>query len=177
MEVGLSVLLQLVDNGVINNLEFTFFYLLLLLNFKPCFVMLSDVLSCQDCCQDSKSFSFGKDPIVSVVISNYPLSNGGYLVSFGKDEPDGSFKNFDPSQTMFFEDSILSDILELSSSLLPKGCFYLPELALADFIRYLSTGATSCEVKLLPASSQMQGLLLVKVNEASLFKYEQKEED
>lgn len=172
MEVGLSILLQLVDNGVINNLEFTFFYLFLLLNFKPCFVM-SDVM----CGKESKSFTFGTDPVVSVVISNYPLSNGGYLVSFGKDESDGSFKNFDPSQSMFFEDSILSDILEFSSSLLPKGCFYLPELALADFIRYLHTGASSFEMKLLPASSQMQGLLLVKVNEASLFKYEQKEED
>ena len=173
MEVGLSVRLQLVDNGVINNLEFTFFYLFLLLNFKPCFIMLSDV----KCGKESKSFSFGTDPVVSVVISNYPLSNGGYLVSFGKDEPDGCFENFDPCQSMFFEDSILSDILEFSFTLLPKGCFYLPELALADFIRYLSTGASSFEVKLLPASSQMQGLLLVKVNEASLFKYEQKEED
>jgi hypothetical protein len=78
---------------------------------------------------------------------------------------------------MFFEDSILSKILEFNPKLLPKGCFYLPELALADFIRYLSTGASSFEVKFLPATSQMQGLLLVKVNEASLFKYEQKEED
>lgn len=173
MEVGLSVLLQPVDNGVVNNLEFTFFYLFLLLNFKPCFVMLSDVM----CGKDSKSPAFGTDPVVSVVISNYPLSNGGYLVSFGKDESDGTFKNFDPSQTLFFDDSILSDILEFSSILLPKGCFYLPELALADFIRYLSTGASSFEVKLLPASSQMQGLLLVKVNESNLFKYEQKEEE
>lgn len=173
MEVGLSILLQLVDNGVINNLEFTFFCLYLPLNFKPYFVMLSDVM----CGKASKSFAFGSDPVVSVVISNYPLSNGGYLVSFGKDESDGSFKNFDPSQSMFFEDSILSDILESSSSLLPKGCFYLPELALADFIHYVSTGASSFEMKLLPASSQMQGLLLVKVNEASLFKYEQKEEE
>lgn len=135
--------------------------------------MLSDV----KCGKESKSPAFGKDQIVSVVISNYPLSNGGYLVSFGKDEPDCSFKNFDPSQSMFFEDSILSDILECSSTFLPKGCFYLPELALADFIRYLSSGATSFEMKLLPASSQMQGLILVKVNESSLFKYEQKEED
>lgn len=135
--------------------------------------MVSDVMRGKE----PKSPAFGVDPIVSVVISNYPLSNGGYLVSFGKDESDGSFKNFDPSQSMFFEDSILSDILELSSSLLPKGCFYLPELALADFIRYLSTGASSFEMKLLPATSQMQGLLLVKVNEAHLFKYEQKEED
>lgn len=135
--------------------------------------MLSDVM----CGKDSKSFSFGADPIVSVVISNYPLSNGGYLVSFGKDEPDGSFKNFDPYQSMFFEESILSDILEFSSTLLPKGCFYLPELALADFIRYLSTGASSFEMKLLAPASQMHGVILVKVNEASLFKYEQKEED
>lgn len=135
--------------------------------------MLSDVM----CGKESKPLAFGTDPVVSVVISNYPLSNGGYLVSFGKDESDGSFKNFDPSQSMFFEDSILSDILESSSSLLPKGCFYLPELALADFIRYLSSGASSFEVKLLPASSQMQGLILVKVNESSLFKYEQEEED
>lgn len=175
MEVGLSVLLQLVDNGVINNLEFTFFYLFLLLNFKPFFVMpmLSDVM----CGKNTKSFSFGTDPIVSVVISNYPLSNGGYLVSFGKDEPEGSFKNFDPSESVSFDGSILSYILESSFTLLPKGCFYLPELGLADFIRYLSTDASSFEMKLLPASSQMQGLILVKVNEASLFKYEQKEED
>lgn len=173
MVVGLSILLQLVDNGVIRILEFNFFCLYLHLNFKPYFVMQSDVM----CGKESKSPAFGSDPIVSVVISNYPLSNGGYLVSFGKDEPDGSFKNFDPSQSMFFEDSILSDILEFSSSLLPKGCFYLPELALADFFSYLSTDASSFEMKLLPASSQMQGLLLVKVNEASLFKYEPKEED
>ena len=135
--------------------------------------MLSDVMRGKD----SKSPAFGTDPIVSVVISNYPLSNGGYLVSFGNDEPDGSFKNFDPSQSMFFEDSILSDILESSPTFLPKGCFYLPELALADFIRFLSSGTSSFEMKLLPASSQMQGLLLVKVKEGSLFKYEHEEED
>lgn len=150
-----------------------FFYLFLPLDFKPCFVMLSDVM----CGKESKPLAFGTDPIVSVVISNYPLSNGGYLVSFGKDEPEGSFKNFDPSQSMFFEDSILSDILEYSSTLLPQGCFYLPELALADFISYLFKGASSFGMKLLPATSQMQGLLLVKVNEASLFKYGQKEEE
>lgn len=135
--------------------------------------MLSDVM----CGKESKSSTFGTDSIVSVLISNYPLSNGGYLVSFGKDEPDGSFKNFDPSQSLFFEESILSDILEFSSTLLPRGCFYLPELAFADFIRYLFTDATSFEMKLLPATSQLQGLLLVKVNESTLFKYEQKEED
>lgn len=133
--------------------------------------MLSDVM----CGKASKSSAFGTDSIISVVISNYPLTNGGYLVSFGQDDPDGSFKNYDPSQSMFFEDSILSDILESSSTFLPKGCFYLPELAFADFIRFLSSGASSFEMKLLPASSQMQGLLLVKVNEGSLFKYEQEE--
>lgn len=135
--------------------------------------MVSDVM--RD--EAPKSFAFGTDPIFSVLISNYPLSNGGYLVSLGKDEPDGSFKNFDPSQSTLFEDSIISDFLESSFTFLPRGCFYLPELALADFIRYLSSGASSFEMKFLPASSQMQALLLVKVNEASLFKYEQKEED
>ena len=134
--------------------------------------MLSDVM----CGKESKTSAFGTDSIISVVISNYPLTNGGYLVSFGQDEPEGSFKSFDPSQSMFFEDSILSDILESSSTFLPKGCFYLPELALADFIRFLSSGASTFEMKLLPASSQMQGLLLVKVNEGSLFNYEQEEE-
>lgn len=129
------------------------------------------------CSKESKSFAFGSDPIVSVVISNYPLSNGGYLVSFGKDEPDGSFKNFDPSQIVSFEDSILFEFLESSSTFLPKGCFYLPESALADFIRYLDSGASCFEMKLLPASAQMQGLILIKVNEASLCKYEQEEED
>lgn len=129
------------------------------------------------CGKDSKSFAFGTDPIVSVVISNYPLSNGGYLVSFGKDEPDGSFKNFDPSRIDSFDDSILFDFLEFNSIFLPVGCFYLPESAFADFIRYLYSGASSFEMKLLPASAQMQGLLLIKVNEASLCKYEQEEED
>lgn len=116
------------------------------------------------------------DLIVSVLISNYPLANGGYLVSFGKDEPDGSFKNFDPVQSVFFEDSVISCILNYSSVFLPKGCFYLPELALTDFIRFMSASA-SFDMKLLPASGNMQGLLLIKVDEASLFRYEQEEED
>lgn len=127
--------------------------------------------------KDPKAPAFGTDSIVSVLISNYPLSNGGYLVSFGKDEPDGSFKNFDPSQSMFFEGSILAEFLESSPTFLPKGCFYLPELALADFVCFLSSGVSFFDVKFLPASSQMQGLLLIKVNEGSLFKYEQEEKD
>lgn len=135
--------------------------------------MLSNVIS-EDTQKSSVSES---DLIISVLISNYPLSNGGYLVSFGKDEPDGSFKNFDPVQSVFFEDSVISGILNYSSVFLPKGCFYLPELALADFIRFMSSGASFFDMKLLPASGQMQGLLLIKVDEASLFRYEQEEED
>lgn len=135
--------------------------------------MLSNVVS-----EDAKKSSVSEsDLIVSVLISNYPLSNGGYLVSFGKEEPDGSFKNFDPVQSVFFDDSVISGILNYSSVFLPKGCFYLPELALADFIRFVSSGASFFDMNLLPASGQLQGLLLIKVDEASLFRYEQKEED
>lgn len=135
--------------------------------------MLSNVTS-KDTQKSSVSES---DLIISVLISNYPLSNGGYLVSFGKDDPDGSFKNFDPIQSVFFDDSAISDILNYSSIFLPKGCYYLPELALTDFVRFVSSGASFFDMKLLPASGNMQGLLLIKVDEASLFRYEQKEED
>jgi len=48
---------------------------------------------------------------------------------------------------------------------------------LSGFIRSLSFGASTFEMKLLPASSQMQGLLLVRIDQDSLFKYEQEEED
>lgn len=134
--------------------------------------MLSDFVK-----QDTQNSSVSEsDLIVSVLISNYPLSNGGYLVSFGKDEPDGSFKNFDPVQSVFFDNSVISGILNFSSVFLPKGCFYLPELALTDFIRFMSSCA-SFDMKLLPASGNMQGLLLIKVDESSLFRYEQEEED
>lgn len=135
--------------------------------------MLSNVIS-ENTQQEHVSES---DLIVSVLISNYPLSNGGYLVSFGKNESDGSFKNFDPIQSVFYECSVISGILNNSSVFLPKGCFYLPELALADFIRFLSSGASFFDMKLLPASGNLQGLLLIKVDEDSLFRYEQKEED
>ncbi len=123
-----------------------------------------------------KSSVSESDLIISVLISNYPLANGGYLVSFGKDEPDGSFKNFDPVQSEFFENSVISGILNYSSVFLPKGCFYLPELALTDFIRFMSAAA-SFDMKLVPASGQLQGLLLIKIDEGSLFRYEQEEED
>lgn len=117
-----------------------------------------------------------KDPVISLVISNYPLSNGGYLVSFNQEEPDGSFKSYDPVCSLDFESSKLSKFLESNSIFLPKGCYYLPEMELAGFIKSLSVGVSAFEVKLLPGSPQMQSLILVKVNERSLLNYEQKEE-
>lgn len=118
-----------------------------------------------------------ENPVISVLISNYPLSNGGYLVSFSKEGPDGSFKSYDPAYSLDFEASKLSTYLEFSSIFLPKGCYYLPDMELAGFIKALSFGASTFEMKLLPASSQMQGLILVAVDEKSLSKYEQEEED
>ena len=130
--------------------------------------MVTDVM----CGKAQKSSVSESEQIVSVLISNYPLSNGGYLVSFGKDEPDGSFKNFDPVCSLDFENSKLPKFLDFSSLFFPKGCFYLPEMELAGFIRSLSSGASFFEMRLLPASGQVQGLLLVSVNEDSLSKYE-----
>lgn len=173
MVVGLSILLRPVVNFVINNLEFNFFCLSLPLNFKPYLVMLSDVM----CGKAQKSFGSEPDSIISVLISNYPLANGGYLVSFGKDGPEGSFVNYDPVSSLEYEASKLSNFLEFSSIFLPKGCFYLQELALVGFIRSLASGASFFDMKLMPASHQLQGLLMVQVNEGSFLKYEQEEED
>lgn len=124
-----------------------------------------------------KTASSVKSPIISVVISNYPLSNGGYLVSFSQEEQDGSFKSYDPAYSLDFESSKLSAYLEFSSIFLPKGCYYLPDMELAGFIKSLSFGASTFEMKLMPASAQMQGLILVQVDEKSLSEYEQEEED
>lgn len=135
--------------------------------------MLSNVAS-EDLRKSSVSDS---DLVVSVLISNYPLSNGGYLVSFGQDGPDGKFENYDPAFSLDFEASKLAKFLEFSSIFLPKGCYYLPHMELGDFIRSLSSGASFFEMSLLPASSQLQGLLLVKVNEDGFFDHEQEEED
>lgn len=135
--------------------------------------MSSKVIT-EDMLQSSGSF---KDPIVSVVISNYPLSNGGYLVSFSQEGPDGSLKIYDPARSLDFEASKLSTYLDFSSIFLPKGCYYLSDMELAGFIKSLSFGASVFEMKLMPASSQMQGLILVQVDEKSLSKYEQEEED
>lgn len=173
MEVGQSTLLQLADKFVVDDLEFDFFCLFLLLNFKPYFIMSSKVVT-EDMLKSSGSV---KNPIISVVISNYPLSNGGYLVSFSQQEPDGSFKSYDPVYSLDFEATKLSTYLDFSSVFLPKGCYYLPDMELAGFIKALSFGALVFEMKLLPASAQVQGMILVQVDEKSLSKYEQEEED
>lgn len=119
----------------------------------------------------------GAGSFISVLISNYPLSNGGYLVSFSQEKPDGSFENYDPVSSLDFESSKLSEFLEFDSVFLPKGCFYLPDMDLAGFVRSLASDASFFEMKLLPASSHLQGLLVVKVDEDSLSNYEQEEED
>lgn len=118
-----------------------------------------------------------ENPILSVVISNYPLANGGYLVSFSQEQPNGSFKSCDLVDSLDFEASKLSTYLDFSSVFLPKGCYYLSDKELAGFIKALSFGASTFEMKLLPASAQMQGMILVQVDEESLSKYEQEEED
>lgn len=135
--------------------------------------MLSNVVS-----EDTqKSSALGPESVVSVLISNYPLANGGYLVSFGKDDPDSSFTKYDPFSSLDFDASKLSRFLDFSSVFLPQGCFYLPDTELAGFVRSLASGASVFRIKLLPASAQMQGLLLIVVDEDSLSKYEQEEED
>lgn len=173
VQVGLSILLELVVSFVVINLELEFFCLFLPLNFKPYFIMSSKVIA-EDM---SKSSGSVKNPIISVVISNYPLSNGGYLVSFSQEGSDGSFKSYDPAYSLDFEASKLSTYLDFSSIFLPKGCYYLPDMELAGFIKSLSFGASTFEMKLVPASSQMQCLILVQVDEKSLSNYEQEEED
>ena len=173
VQVGPGILLQLVVNFVVNDLELEFFCLFLPLNFKPYFIMSSKVIA-EDTLKSSGSV---ENPIVLVVISNYPFSNGGYLVSFSRLEPDGSTKSYDPVYSLDFEASKLSTYLEYSSIFLPAGCYYLTDTELAGFIKSLSFGASTFEMKLVPASSQMQGLIVVNVDEKSLSKYGQEEED
>lgn len=173
MEVGLSILLEQVGKFVVNNLELEFFCLFLPLNFKPYFIMSSKVIT-EDMLKSSGSV---KNPTVLVVISNYPFSNGGYLVSFSQIEPDGSTKSYDPVYSLDFEASKLSTYLDTSSVFLPVGCYYLCDNELAGFIKSLSVGASTFEIKLVPASSQTQGLIVVYVDEKSLSKYEQEEKD
>lgn len=143
------------------------------LNFKSYSIMLSNVIS-----EDTQKSSVpGPESVVSVLISNYPLANGGYLVSFGKDDPNASFTTYDPFSSLDFEASKLSKFLKSTSIFLPKGCFYLPDMELTGFIRSLASDASVFRISLLPASAQMQGLLLIMVDEDSLSKYEQEEED
>lgn len=110
-----------------------------------------------------------QDPLISLVISNYPLSNGGYLVSFNREEPDGSLESYDPTHSLDYEASKLSKFLEFNSIFLPKGCYFLPEIELAAFIKSLSCDASAFDLKLLPASARMQSLIVIKVNEHSFF--------
>lgn len=147
--------------------------LFLPLNFKSYSIMLSKAMS-EDTSKSSVSES---DSVVSVMISTYPLANKGYLVSFFKDGSDGNFEVCDPVYSMDFEASKLSNYLEFNSIILPKGCYYLPPMALGDFIRSLSSGASFFDMTLLAPSTPMQGLLMVQVDEKSLTEYEQEEED
>lgn len=173
VQVGLSIVLQLVVNFVVNDLELEFFCLFLPLNFKPYFIMSVKLMN-----EDTlKSSSLDENPIISVLIANYPLSNGGYLVSFGQEEPDGSFKSYDPVHSLDYEITKLSKYLDSSSVFLPKGCYYLSDKELHLFIEALFSGTLFYDMKLLPASSQSQGLLLVKVDEKSFSRYEQEEKD
>ena len=138
------------------------------LNFKSYSIMLSNVIS-----EDTQKSSVpGIESIVSVLVSNYPLANGGYLVSFGKDDPEGSFTKYDPVSSLDFEASKLSGFLKFSSAFLPQGCFYLPDTELAGFVRSLASGASVFRLKLLPASAQLQGLLVIMVDEDSLSEHE-----
>lgn len=118
-----------------------------------------------------------ENPIITVLISNYPLSNGGYLVSFGRDEPDGSFKVYDPVSSLDYETTKLSKYLDTSTVFLPKGCYYLSDKKLHLFVEALFSGTLFYDMKLLPASSQSQGLLLLQVDEKSFYRYEQEAED
>lgn len=173
MEVGQSTLLHLVDRFVVDDLDFDFICLSLPLNFKPYFIMSSKVIT-EDKLKSSDSV---ENPIISVMISNYPLSNGGYLVSFGQEGSDGSFKNYDPVYSLDYETTKLSKYLDSSSVFLPKGCYYLSDKKLHLFIEALLSGTQFYDMKLLPGSSQLQGLLLVTVDEKSFSRYEQEEED
>lgn len=124
-----------------------------------------------------KSSDSVENPIITVVISNYPLSNGGYLVSFTQEGTDGSFKAYDPVYSLDYETTKLSKYLDTSSVFLPKGCFYLSDKKLHLFVEALFSGTLFYDMKLLPASSQSQGLILLKVDEKSFSRYEQEEED
>lgn len=124
-----------------------------------------------------KSSDSVENPIITVVISNYPLSNGGYLVSFTQEGTDGSLKAYDPVSSLDYEATKLFKYLDISFVFLPKGCYYLSDNKLHLFVEALFSGSQFYDMKLLPASSQSQGLILLKVDEKSFYRYEQEEED
>lgn len=124
-----------------------------------------------------KSSDSVENPIITVVIANYPLSNGGYLVSFTQEGSDGSFKAYDPVHSLDYESTKLSKYLDISSVFLPKGCYYLSDKKLHLFVEALFSGTKFYDMKFLPASSQAQALILLKVDEKSFSRYEQEEED
>lgn len=124
-----------------------------------------------------KSSDSVKNPIITVVISNYPLSNGGYLVSFTQQGSDGSFKAYDPVHSLDYETTKLAKYLDTSSVFLPKGCYYLSDKKLHLFVEALFSGTLFYDMKFLPASSQSQALILLMVDEKSFYRYEQEEED
>lgn len=124
-----------------------------------------------------KSSDSVENPIITVVISNYPLSNGGYLVSFGQEVSDGNFKCYDPACILDYETTKLSKYLDTSSVFLPKGCYYLSDNKLHLFVEALFSGTLFYDMKFLPASSQSQALILLQVDEKSFSRYEQEEED
>lgn len=124
-----------------------------------------------------KSSDSVKNPIITVVISNYPLANGGYLVSFTQEGTDGSFEVYDPVCSLDYETTKLSKYLDTSSVFLPRGCYYLSDKKLHLFVEALFSGTLFYDMKLLPASPQSQGLILLKVDEKSFYRYEQEEED
>ena len=123
-----------------------------------------------------KSSDSVENPIITVVISNYPFSNGGYLVTFTQEGTDGSFKEYDPVYSLDYETSKLSKYLDTNSVFLPKGCYYLSDNKLHLFVEALFSGTRFYDMKLLPASSQSQGMILLKVDEKSFYKYGQEEE-
>lgn len=124
-----------------------------------------------------KSSDSVENPIITVVISNYPLANGGYLVSFTQEGTDGSLKTYDPVSSLDYEATKLFKYLDISFVFLPKGCYYLSDNKLHLFVEALFSGTQFYDMKLLPASSQSQGLILLKVDEKSFYRYEQEEED
>lgn len=124
-----------------------------------------------------KSSDSVENPIITVVISHYPLSNGGYLVSFTQEGVDGSFKDYDPVYSLDYETTKLSKYLDTSSVFLPKGCYYLSDKKLHLFVEALFSGTLFYDMKFLPASSRSQSMILLKVDEKSFYKYEQEEED